>query len=112
MNRPELTNERFLASPFRAGERLYRTGDVGRLLPDGNLEYLGRMDQQVQVRGFRVELGEVTANCCAIRRCGKALVIDRDDSAGNRQLVAYVVGDATLNTDALRRHLALRCPST
>src|SRR5687768_9129022 len=63
LNRPELTAERFLPDPRRAGGRLYRTGDVGRWREDGRIEYLGRNDHQVQVRGFRVELGEIEAAC-------------------------------------------------
>ncbi len=92
LNRPDLTAERFIANPFgESGERIYRTGDLGRYLPDGNLEYLGRTDDQVKVRGFRIELGEVES-CLAchpvVRKCA---VIVREDQPGQRNLAAYVV---------------------
>src|SRR5207244_875971 len=59
LNRPELTARKFVESPFEPGSHLYKTGDLGRLLPDGNIEYLGRTDHQVKIRGFRIELGEI-----------------------------------------------------
>ncbi|HET6364286.1 MAG TPA: amino acid adenylation domain-containing protein [Nitrospirota bacterium] len=92
-NRPELTAERFVAHRFRAeqGARMYRTGDRARYLPDGNIEFLGRIDQQVKIRGFRVELGEIEADLRDCPRVREAAVVAREDSSGNRQLVAYVV---------------------
>ena len=110
LNRPELTAERFVPSPFRPGERLYRTGDVGRLWPDGNLEYLGRNDQQVQVRGYRVELGEVTGRLLCHPGIHQALVVDREGAGGTRQLAAYLVGPGRLNAAELRLHLSAVLP--
>jgi amino acid adenylation domain-containing protein len=95
LNRPGLTAERFIANPFsdRPGERLYRTGDVGRYGPDGRLEHLGRIDHQVKVRGFRVELGEIES---ALRRhpaVKEALVMTREITPGDKRLVAYITQD-------------------
>ena len=86
----ERTAERFVESPALPGERLYRTGDRARLLPDGNIEFRGRGDQQVKLRGFRIELGEIEA-ALTVAGVAEAAVVLRDDLAGGRGLVAYVV---------------------
>jgi amino acid adenylation domain-containing protein/non-ribosomal peptide synthase protein (TIGR01720 family) len=109
LNRPELATQRFVDSWFRAGEKLYRTGDVGRILVDGTLEYLGRNDSQVQLRGHRVELGAVTHALLGHPDVRKAIVVDRDSTNG-KELVAYVIGEAGLTGAALRQHLALTLP--
>ncbi|MEO7261301.1 MAG: amino acid adenylation domain-containing protein [Jatrophihabitantaceae bacterium] len=95
LDRPELTAERFLASPFVEGERLYRTGDLGRLLPHGDIEFLGREDYQVKVRGFRVELGEIEARLTACPGVREAVVAPRP-AAGDQRLVAYYLTDGDL----------------
>ncbi|MFL9674215.1 amino acid adenylation domain-containing protein [Pseudomonas marginalis] len=103
LNRPELTAERFLKDPFSAG-RMYRTGDVGRYLPDGTIEYLGRNDDQVKVRGLRIELGEIQARLTEYAAVNEAAVVARDD-----HLVAYYTGVRS-EIEALRGHLLQHLP--
>jgi len=97
LNRAELTAERFVPNPFTVdtGERLYRTGDLARTRADGEVEYLGRADQQVKVRGYRIELGEIEARLLEQEGVSEAIVIAREqNNSVDRQLVGYVVGDA------------------
>ena len=93
LNKPELTAEKFISNPFskEQGARLYRTGDLGRWLPDGNIEYQGRLDDQVKVRGYRIELGEVETVLHQCDLVSDAVVLAREDKSGAKQLVAYVV---------------------
>ena len=92
LNRPELTAEKFVPDPFGApGSRLYKTGDKGRYLPEGNFEFLGRLDHQVKVRGYRVELGEIERTLSAHSAVRNNVVVMREDSPGDKRLVAYIV---------------------
>ena len=91
LNRPELTQEKFIPDPFsaREGARMYRTGDLGRWRPDGAIEYLGRNDFQVKIRGLRIELGEIEARLTELPQVREAVVLAREDHPGDKRLVAY-----------------------
>ena len=122
LHRPELTRERFVDDPFvapssgrsdgAAGRRMYKTGDLGRWRDDGTIEYLGRNDAQVKLRGFRIELGEIEARLAQLAGVREAAVIVREDSPGDRRLVAYVVATpgATCDPAQLRAALAQTLP--
>ncbi|YAP80750.1 non-ribosomal peptide synthase/polyketide synthase [Xenorhabdus stockiae] len=111
LNRPELTAERFLNCPFSAepGARMYKTGDLGRWLPDGNIDYLGRNDFQVKIRGFRIELGEIENALAAHPQVKQVVVIDREHS-GHKVLAAYLVVEDAVSDDMLLAHLSDRLP--
>ncbi len=91
LSRPDLTAEKFIANPFGNGERLYKTGDLGKYLSDGNIEFLGRIDNQVKIRGFRIELGEIESTINESEDVKTSVVLAREDSDGNKQLVTYIV---------------------
>jgi amino acid adenylation domain-containing protein len=109
-NRPDEHARRYGDDPFHAGGRIYRTGDRGRLLPDGRIQHLGRYDDQVKIRGFRIEPGEIESTLCEHPEVGCCAVVAREAPNGEQQLVAYVVGAAGCPGDAeacgwLRRRL-------
>jgi amino acid adenylation domain-containing protein len=110
--RPELTAERFLADPFRGTGRMYRTGDLCRFRPDGAIEYLERMDFQVKIRGFRIELGEIETAMERYPGVRQAVVAVREEKAGDKRLIGYVVLDpaAAPGAAGLRNHLREQLP--
>jgi amino acid adenylation domain-containing protein len=114
LNRPDLTAERFVSHPFdETGRmRLYKTGDLCRYLADGNIEFLGRLDHQVKIRGFRIELGEIESVLGAHAEVGQVVVMAREDTPGDKRLVAYVVArqGSTCTAADLREYLSRRLP--
>jgi acyl carrier protein len=116
LQRPDLTAARFVPDPFSKieGRRLYRTGDIGRYLPDGNIEFLGRADNQLKLRGYRIELGEIEAALTRQAQVREAAVIARAGEEGEKRLVAYVVPQESaeaLNVSELRGALKARLPA-
>ncbi|NER48988.1 MAG: amino acid adenylation domain-containing protein [Symploca sp. SIO1A3] len=114
LNRPKLTEEKFIANPFseEPGTRLYKTGDLGRYLPDGNIEFLGRMDHQVKIRGFRIELGEIEWVLQSHSAIKEAVVVVREHKSGDKQLVAYLVlKQEEINAKEIRSLLKTKLPN-
>ncbi|MGB8194438.1 MAG: amino acid adenylation domain-containing protein, partial [Chitinophagaceae bacterium] len=110
LNKPQLTAEKFVANPFSPGSKMYKTGDYGRWLPDGNIEYLGRKDHQVKIRGYRIELGEIESVIRGYDGVTAAVVTAQDRSGAERELMAYVVSKEALQKAALRTYLQERLP--
>lgn len=109
-NSPQLTAERFLPDPFLPGETIYKTGDLARFRANGTIEYLGRVDHQVKIRGHRIELGEIEAALAEEDGVAKAVVLDYELSAGDRRLVAFVVADGRFDEGRLRDALRSKLP--
>ena len=109
MNQPELTAEKFVENPYGEG-KLYRTGDLARWLPDGNIEYLGRIDEQVKIRGFRIELGEIESGIRKIDKIKDAAVIAREDDNGDKAINAYIVSDEEISVTEIRDTLGKSLP--
>ncbi|MGB8195258.1 MAG: amino acid adenylation domain-containing protein, partial [Chitinophagaceae bacterium] len=110
LNRPELTAEKFVDSPYEKAQKIYRTGDLARWLPDGNVEFIGRIDDQVKIRGFRIELGEIQnalQQCPLVSQCA---VLTKDDAIGTKVLVAYVVPKESFNKEDLLKYLRSSLP--
>jgi len=111
LNRPELTAERFINNPFDDSSRLYKTGDLARYLPDGNLQYLGRKDSQVKVRGFRIELGEVEAILAQHSAIAQTATTVKTDESGNSRLIAYIVTTSEVTREELKQFLSEKLPN-
>ena len=110
LNRPELTKERFVSHPFREGERLYKTGDLGRWLSNGTIEFIGRKDDQVKIHGYRIELGEVEYALQQSKGVENCCVVSKEFTSGEKELVAYFVGDSNLTIVGLRNDLSEQLP--
>lgn len=110
LNNEELTAARFVADPFRPGERMYRTGDIARWLPDGNIDFVGRKDDQVKINGFRIELGEIDLALQACPGVTGAVVQPVRNTGGGRELVAYITGERTLSVTDIRARIANMLP--
>jgi amino acid adenylation domain-containing protein len=112
LNAPELTQQAFIPNPFNPAlsPRLYKTGDKARYLPDGNIEFLGRIDFQVKIRGFRIELGEIEAVLSQFPQVREVTVVAREEQAGNQYLAAYIVTSSPIETSNLRDFLKQKLP--
>ncbi|HEX2938018.1 MAG TPA: hypothetical protein VHO66_03770, partial [Ruminiclostridium sp.] len=108
LNRPELTAEKFVKNPFGEG-RIYRSGDLGRWLPDGNIEYMGRIDEQVKIRGFRIELGEIESVLRKQTGVKDAAVIVKEKN-GDKSICAYVVSEQEIQIDGIKESLRKDLP--
>ncbi|MBE5929385.1 MAG: amino acid adenylation domain-containing protein, partial [Lachnospiraceae bacterium] len=109
LKKAELTEEKFVANPFGEG-RMYRTGDLARWLPDGNIEYLGRIDEQVKIRGFRIELGEIESRIREIDGISDCAVIARADASGDKAIHAYMVSAGEISLSDVRDNLSKSLP--
>ena len=110
LNRPELTAERFIPNPFIPGTTMYCTGDLARWRADGEIEYLGRIDTQVKIRGLRIELGEIESVMSQLEGIQLAAVTDKKDETGRQYLVGYYTSESEIDEKELRRHLAAKLP--
>lgn len=110
LNRPELTAEKFIESPYKPGEKLYRSGDLIKMNENGELEYLGRIDRQVKIRGFRIELGEIESKLITHEGINQAVVTINEDNAGDKFLAAYYVSQTELEIADMRDHLLKSLP--
>jgi len=111
LNNPAFTSEKFVDNPSNPGERIYRTGDVARWLPDGNVEYLGREDHQVKIRGLRIELGEIENTIREYAGVTDCVAVVKKYSENVILIVAYVVGNSKFNLEELKQHLRTHLPA-
>ncbi|WP_051132026.1 non-ribosomal peptide synthetase [Ruminiclostridium papyrosolvens] len=110
LNRPELTEEKFVANPFNPGSKMYRTGDLAQWLPDGNIEFLGRIDNQIKLNGYRIELEEIEYQLLKHHSIKEAVVIAKEGKEGNKFLCAYFMSDIELQDTVLKEYLSKSLP--
>ncbi len=110
MNNPKLTADKFIENPFDNGKRLYKTGDLARWLPDGDVEFLGRLDFQVKIRGYRIELGDIESQLIALETVNEAVVVDKEQSDGSKYLCAYLTTSGKLNIAEIKEQLSEELP--
>ncbi|MHB8065926.1 MAG: amino acid adenylation domain-containing protein, partial [Ruminiclostridium sp.] len=111
LNNQELTNEKFVENPFCLGEKMYRTGDLAKWLPDGNIEFLGRMDHQIKIRGYRIELGEIEARLLKYEGIKEAIVLLKEDATKSNYLCVYIVSEKELKIQNIKEYLSEELPS-
>lgn len=105
IHKQELTKAKFISNPFLDGHRMYKTGDLAKVLPDGNIEYIGRIDQQVKIRGYRIELEEIESHLLKYDSIKWTAVIDRQNGNSEKYLCAYLVADTKIDTSQLKKYL-------
>ena len=110
LNAPDITSQKFIKSEYLNEDRIYKTGDLARFLPNGDIEYLGRMDNQVKIRGLRIELGEIEYQLLKFKSVKEVVVIDRKDETRNSYLCAYYVSDSEVINSEIREHLSNNLP--
>lgn len=106
----ELTKQKFIDNPYKERERLYKTGDLGRWLEDGSIEYAGRKDDQVKIRGFRIELGEIEAVLLQSSFVDQCVVLAKEDTTGNKQLIAYIVAKGKFDREDIQAYIKAKLP--
>ncbi|MGL4346221.1 MAG: amino acid adenylation domain-containing protein [Cellulosilyticaceae bacterium] len=110
LKREDLTAEKFMKDPYHKVYRMYRSGDLAKCLPNGEIEYLGRMDNQVKISGLRIELGEIEERMTEHNQIGESAVTVREDADGNKYLCGYYTGEQELSVDELRQHITQKLP--
>lgn len=111
LNLPEITAEKFIENPFEQGKKLYKTGDLGKWMPDGSIEFIGRKDNQVKVRGYRIELGEIEHVLTQIKTIESTIVLAKETQTGEKELVAYFTSETEFTSEELRDQLSKKLPN-
>lgn len=111
LNRPDLSNEKFVDNPYEKNGKMYKTGDLARWLPNGNIEFLGRTDHQIKIRGYRVEIGEIEAQILKHKLIKEVAVVVKDNKADTKELCAYIVHNEKLSVNEIRDYLTSILPN-